>query len=297
MLHKQARILEREIHACEANIRQHDLALSVDVQRLRQQARQAFSGKALAVGGAVLGGTAAAWWWSREHRHAGAGHERRHHERRDATDARPRRGRDWPGLAQRWLPLLLPLASPLLSRKVASTLAGLGLPVMVRPLRPLPTVLQLDLARYAGLWYEVARLPLKAEAKCARNVTATYVLDGDGYLVVNRCVDDDGKPQEATGRARLPDVDRPGQLEVSFAPPALRWWPGTWGDYWVLFVDDDYQVALVGTPDRDQLWVLGRSPSMAREDLEALKSLALRHGFDVGRLIETPHDAVKDVKG
>lgn len=290
MLQRQLRVLEGEIHQCEARIRMHDVRVRHGARLLRQKTRDAMNGKALALAGAVAGGVAAAWGWSRKHRHAHAGDGAHEHDLPSPRrSARRRRGPDWLGLAQRWMPLLLPLLSPLLNRKVAATLAGLGLPVLARPLRPLPTVLQLDLDRYAGLWYEIARLPLKEESKCARDMTATYVIDAGGYEVVNRCVRDDGQAEEARGRARLPDLMHPGQLEVCFAPPVLQWWPGAWADYWVLFVDDDYQVALVGTPDRQGLWILARSSTLAEADLEALKSLALRYGFDTSRLVQTPH--------
>jgi apolipoprotein D and lipocalin family protein len=293
MLHKQLRTLEGEIHQCETRIRLHDVRVRHGARLLRQKARSALNGKTLAVAGALAGAAAAAWGWSHTHpgRHDDHQHAGRASARHGRHARRRHRRRDWTGLSQRWMPLLLPMLSPLLNRKVAGALAGLGLPVAARPLRPLPTVLELDLGRYAGLWYEIARLPLKVESRCARDTTATYVIDGRGYEVVNRCVGDDGKAQEVRGRARQPDVERPGQLEVSFAPPALHRWPGSWADYWVLFVDDDYQVALVGTPDRDGLWILSRSTALPEADLEALKSLALRYGFDVSRLVQTPHAA------
>jgi len=168
-------------------------------------------------------------------------------------------------------------------------LQRLGVPVNVRPVDPLPTVEQLDLARYAGRWYEIARLQARHSQGGRRDATVDYTLDEQGGLqVASRCVHEDGTVDEATGYLRIPDGRLPGQAEVSFAPEMLRWYPGAWDDCWVLFVDQGYGVALVGTPDRDRLRVLAREPSIDEHDLEALKSLALRHGFDTTRLQRTP---------
>lgn len=294
MLTMQLQKLENEIRDCEARVRLHDVRLSHTMTVLRSDVRAALTGKAVAIGGAVIG-SVAAWWFTRPH----AAHA--HHRFRDDDDEdrasrrrRRRRGPDAWDMAQRWAPVLVPFLSPLLSRKTASALATIGLPVAVRPSRPLPTVEHLDIHRYCGTWHEIARLPLKEEEQCARDVTAEYLPDGQGGLiVVNRCVQADGSVKQAHGAARLPDGNHPGQLEVAFAPRFLRWWPGAWADYWVLFVDDQYQTALVGTPDRDGLWVLSRRPEMPPADFEALKALALRYDFDTSRLMMTEQSTAR----
>lgn len=294
MLGTQVQKLENEIRDCEARMRWHDVRLSHTVDTLRSDVRAVLTGKAVAIGGALIG-SAVAWWFTRPaHEHSHRYRDERHRERQRRRDrlSRRQRGVDTWDILQRWAPVLVPFLSPLLSRKTASFLATLGLPVAVRPSRPLPTVEHLDLHRYCGKWYEIARLPLKEEADCDRDVTAEYLPDGQGGLVVvNRCTKADGSEQEAYGVARLPDGAHPGQLEVAFAPRVLRWWPGAWADYWVLFVDDGYQAALVGTPDRDGLWILSRQPRMPPADLEAMKALALRHEFDTSRLVQSPQTA------
>src|SRR5699024_9746494 len=81
----------------------------------------------------------------------------------------------------------------------------------------------LDLERYLGLWYEIARLPMRYEDDAASNVTAAYALNEDGSVQVdNRCFDADGQPTQALGRA-TPAGDSPAQLEVTFLPGLLRW--------------------------------------------------------------------------
>lgn len=143
----------------------------------------------------------------------------------------------------------------------------------------------LDLGRYLGLWYEIGRLPLRWEDTDAADITATYTLEDDGSVRVdNRCIDEDGKPSQAIGRATLVD-GKPGQLQVSFLPEFLRWIPFTKGDYWVLKIDDDYTVALVGTPDHKNLWLLAREPRIDPATQEAYLAEATRQGFDLEKWI------------
>lgn len=143
----------------------------------------------------------------------------------------------------------------------------------------------LDLDRYLGLWYEIGRLPLRWEAEEASDITASYSRNDDGSVRVdNRCLGKDGKPSQAIARATLVK-GRTGQLEVSFLPELLRWIPFTKGDYWVLKIDEDYTVALVGTPDRKNLWLLAREPSLDAATQEAYLAHATEQGFDLQQWI------------
>src|SRR5512141_2853773 len=127
------------------------------------------------------------------------------------------------------------------------------------PVRPVPAV---DLARYAGRWYEVARLPHSFEAKYTGETTADYELLPNGQMrVVNECRLADGTRTRAEGRARLADRKGPtSKLKVRFAPAFLSFLSAVWGDDWVLALSDDYSPALVGEPGRRYLWVLSRTP-------------------------------------
>ena len=154
------------------------------------------------------------------------------------------------------------------------------------PLRVVPSV---DLPRYAGVWYEVARLPNRFQEKCAGDVTAEYALKGtDRLKVVNRCRRQDGTMTEAAGEAKLADKNGPNsRLKVRFAPGFLSFLPFVWGDYQIIELAPDYTYALVGAPDRKYLWLLSRTPQMDEATYRRLTEAARSQGFDVSRLIRT----------
>lgn len=155
----------------------------------------------------------------------------------------------------------------------------------------LPFVAHLDWQRYGGRWYEVARLPNSFQRRCAADVTADYGSAADGNLrVVNRCERDDKTVETATGEAR-PVAGEAGKLKVRFAPQWLSWLPLVWGDYWVIEVDDDYRTALVGTPDREYLWLLSRVPQRSADDVDSWLQRAAALGFDTDRIVRTRQTA------
>lgn len=163
-----------------------------------------------------------------------------------------------------------------------------GAPLMRAPLQ---VVAPVDLQRYAGIWHEQARLPNRFQKQCAGPVSAEYTPQPDGTMQVrNRCVREDGNFDEAVGSARVvPVTGQPGagRLQVRFVPAWLGWLPRAWGDYWILKLDRDYQVALVGTPDREYLWVLSRAPRLDEALLHAELDYAESLGFDVGKVVLT----------
>lgn len=153
------------------------------------------------------------------------------------------------------------------------------------PSQPITTVSHLDLDRYLGTWFEICRLPLKWEDTQASDITATYSLNPDGSIKVdNRCIDEDGKPDQAIGQA-FPIDEGNARLKVSFLPQYLRWLPFTKGDYWVMRISPDYTVALVGTPDRANLWLLSRTPQLPGAVREDYLSSATAEGFDLTPLL------------
>lgn len=157
-------------------------------------------------------------------------------------------------------------------------------PRMPEPVRAVDSV---DLARYAGRWHEVARLPNSFQADCAGETTADYELLSSGQVrVVNQCRRQDGTVMRAEGRARLADRKGPtSKLKVRFAPAFLSWLPMVWGNYWVLDLTDDYSAALVGDPSRQYLWVLSRTPRLADSTYRRMLATAHRQGFDVSRIV------------
>lgn len=127
--------------------------------------------------------------------------------------------------------------------------------------RPPPvTVSEVDLSRYMGKWYEIAKLPNEFQDHCVRNTTAEYRLRDDGRVeVTNRCVTRDGAIDVASGIARRSGDDN-ARLEVSFFD-ILGWRP-VWGDYWVIGLDRGYDWAVVGHPEREYGWILSRAPRL-----------------------------------
>ncbi len=153
---------------------------------------------------------------------------------------------------------------------------------------PVKPVASVDLERYVGPWYEIARYPNWFQKSCAGEVTAAYERRPDGRIgVVNRCRRADGTMNEASGVARIVDGSGNARLRVRFAPGWLSALPFVWGDYWVIGLADDYRWALVGTPNRSYLWILSRTPSMTEADWSVALARARENGFDVSRLQRT----------
>jgi apolipoprotein D and lipocalin family protein len=158
------------------------------------------------------------------------------------------------------------------------------------PLRVVPDV---DFARYAGVWYEIARLPAWFENSCVSDVTAEYAPRPDGRIdVINRCRKADGTMKQATGIARRVDGSPPSVLKVRFAPALLTWLPQVWGDYQIMSLAPDYSYALIGTPDRKYLWILARTPAVDHGVLQQLLDQARAEGFDVSNILMPPHRAL-----
>ncbi len=156
---------------------------------------------------------------------------------------------------------------------------ALALLMMLPPLEVVPSV---DLARYAGKWHEIARLPAWFQRQCQADVTATYTLRPDGRIsVLNECRKADGRLKSANGTARLASAKGPNtKLKVTF------FWPFS-GDYWIIDLDPDYRWAAIGEPGRKYFWVLAREPRMDEATLERILERAKRQGYDLSRLIRT----------
>ena len=145
---------------------------------------------------------------------------------------------------------------------------------------------QVDLQRYQGTWYELARLPMFFQRNCAQ-AEAHYALQGDGTVAVrNRCRTLQGEWQEVSGQAFAQQAGQTDKLWVRFDNWFSRLFPDlTRGDYWVLYLDDDYRVALVGNPDRQYLWLLSRTPQVSAKTREQLLNIARERGYATEGLI------------
>jgi apolipoprotein D and lipocalin family protein len=146
---------------------------------------------------------------------------------------------------------------------------------------PLTAVDNVDLRRYAGKWYEIARYPNRFQRNCQSDTTAIYTLRGDGKVqVVNACREKNGKITTARGTAKVVDKKTNAKLKVTF------FWP-FYGDYWVIGLSPDYQYAIVGEPSRKYLWILSRTPRMEEAEYQEVLRLVETLGYQPGTLQKT----------
>jgi apolipoprotein D and lipocalin family protein len=180
-------------------------------------------------------------------------------------------------------------SKPMSTRLIVLLIVGLGAAGAAAQARePVETVASVDLNRYMGEWHEIARFPNRFQRQCAGDVRATYTLRSDGRVdVLNQCRTAEGETSSARGLARVVDSRTRARLEVRFAPAFLSWLPLVWGDYWVIGLADDYGWAVVGSPNREYLWILSRTPSLEDAQYEQALGRAKANGFDVSRLERT----------
>ena len=163
----------------------------------------------------------------------------------------------------------------------ASTLLCSCLPATHAPLPPLEVVSHVELSRYTGTWYEIARYPNRFQKGCT-DTSAAYKLGFDGSLtVLNSCLKN-GAMDTAKGTAKVVDPTTNAKLKVSFS------WPFS-GDYWIIDLGADYDYAVVSGPDRKYLWILARSPQMDDDLYGRLLERLKEQGFDIYRLEKTQH--------
>ena len=148
---------------------------------------------------------------------------------------------------------------------------------------------RVDIQKYAGKWYEIAHLPMYFQRKCIANITAQYSVNADQTIgVLNSCRIANGEIISSEGVAYSQNQGN-SKLKVSFLPKGLRWIPFTKGHYWVLRVDPEYKVALVGGPSNKYLWILSREPQLDEATYQSYIDTAKDYGYDVTKLIKLPH--------
>lgn len=153
------------------------------------------------------------------------------------------------------------------------------------PVRPIAS---LDVPRYMGNWYEIAKYPNRFQKQCAGFTVANYSVQPDRSVkVVNRCRTASGATEEAVGTAKQQGGPGSPILKVRFAPAWLSWLPFVWGDYWVIDLDDRYQLAAVSDRKREYLWILSRTPTVERKAYADLLVRLGAQGFDVNKLVPT----------
>jgi lipocalin len=143
-------------------------------------------------------------------------------------------------------------------------------------------VKELDIQKYLGTWYEIARYDHSFERGLV-GVTANYSFREDGKIkVLNSGYKNslDGKFSEAVGKAKIPDpINEPAKLKVSF-------FLFFYGDYYVMELDKDYQWALIGSSSDKYLWILSRKPFIDKDLYNELLDKLQKRGYDVSKLIK-----------
>lgn len=143
----------------------------------------------------------------------------------------------------------------------------------------LTTVQQVDINKYIGLWYEVAKIPNSFQDQCGYETTAEYKLKEDGnIIVINSCYDKEGKLDIVEGLAKVVDKNSNAKLEVSFF--SILGIRPFWGDYWIIGLDENYEWAIVGTPSRKYGWVLSRTPSLPDEIMQEIFGILKSQNYD-----------------
>lgn len=151
------------------------------------------------------------------------------------------------------------------------------------------TAAAVDLSRYAGRWYELARLPMPFQ-KANEAAIAEYGINADGTISVhNIAIRPDGSQRDIRGYAKVLNPPENTKLAVRF-----KTWFGPLipvpkeGNYWIFHVDEHYQEAIVGTPNRKYLWLLARTPTTPEASYAALVAKGSQLGFDTSRLLRDP---------
>jgi apolipoprotein D and lipocalin family protein len=160
-------------------------------------------------------------------------------------------------------------------------LIGIGV-FACRSKQQLPVVSGVDLNRYQGRWYDIASIPLRFSQYCTCTF-AEYTADANGKVIVfNQCLNSKtGKTDSIRGKAFPVKGSNNAKLKVQF------FWPFR-GDYYIIDLDSNYSLAMVGSPDRSTLWILSRTPVIPETRYQDCMEKAKALGFDTSRLRRTP---------
>lgn len=151
--------------------------------------------------------------------------------------------------------------------------------------QPLPTVSYVNLDRYLGTWFEIAKIPNRFQKNCLAS-RATYSLNKNGTIkVFNECSQANGEIDSATGKAKVKDKNTNAKLKVTFTPFFGFLFAA---DYWILDLGKNYEYVLVGNKSRKYLWILSRTPTLDSATYAQLLTKAQSLGFDVKKIAKTP---------
>lgn len=166
-------------------------------------------------------------------------------------------------------------------RRAAQSLAAAFLLASCTSLKPPQTAQSVDLARYAGDWYEIEAFPNWFQGGCT-GTKAVYTPRSDGKIRVLNTCERNGRRVSIEGTARAVAGSDNSKLKVRFFGPFE-------GDYWILDLDPSYRWAAVGTPNRKYLWILSRTRQLDPAVLTRIRARLAAKGYDIDRLRPTPH--------
>jgi apolipoprotein D and lipocalin family protein len=142
-----------------------------------------------------------------------------------------------------------------------------------------------DLNKYIGKWYEVASIPQSFQKQCVTDTSAQYSAAENGLIkVYNSCTTAEGKVSGAEARARITDVTSNSKLKVTFVK-IIDWVFAFGGNYWILDVDNGYNVALVGDPSRGYAWILSRQPDLSKAQWVDAEKTFKSQGYDTCKIL------------
>jgi len=147
----------------------------------------------------------------------------------------------------------------------------------------LEVVPNLDINKYLGRWYEIARYRNGFQKQCELSWVEYSLRDNGDIKVINNCKKANGKFSSIKGKAWIKDIEEPAKLKVQF------FWPFS-ANYWIIDLGDNYEYAVVSEPKRKYLWILSRTKYLQEDVIQNLMTNLTEKGFDSSRLIFDPWD-------
>lgn len=188
-----------------------------------------------------------------------------------------------------WLRAYGPFVSALGPQALTALSALVAAVIAKNAKKAIASAAHVDLDRFVGSWFEVARLPDRRDKKCVSDARVTYARTDDGLRLLSLCRLADGSIRRSTGRAKLADDATQARFKISYSSPALDFLPFVWSDYTIIDVADDYSTAVVGAADRKHLWLLARQPTIDDAERQDFLVKARAQGFDTSALFYTSH--------
>jgi len=152
----------------------------------------------------------------------------------------------------------------------------------------LETVKTVDLNQYKGVWFEISKIPNRFQSFCSSDTTAEYKIIKNGAIeVINKCQTENGEYEVANGLAKVIDQESQAKLKVSFV--RILGIQIFWGDYWIIGLENNYQYAIVGDPERKYGWILSRQNKMPEYLLSDAYRILENKGYNKNDFVMTKH--------